>query len=230
MTAEKKLSEDERQFYLEYEKFTEDVQWIPEVVMIAKNVYVWLHQLSEKYKREIKRLDQIPDEELDQLASWNFNALWLIGIWERSTASEKIKHLTGNISAVSSAYSLYDYVIANELGGEGAFQNLKDRAWARGIRMASDMVPNHTGIYSKWVVEKPDYFLQRNEPPYPNYSFTGQNLSEDDRVEVKIEDQYYQPKRCCSCFSEKRQSHRIDINIFITAMTEQICRGMILHN
>ncbi len=203
LAAEKKLSEDEKRFYLEYEKFTEDVQWIPEVVMIAKNVYVWLHQLSVKYQREIKRLDQIPDEELNQLARWNFNALWLIGIWERSTASQKIKHLTGNISAVSSAYSLYDYVIANELGGEKAFQNLKDRAWARGIRMASDMVPNHTGVYSKWVIEKPDYYLQRNEPPYPNYTFTGQNLSEDDRVEVRIEDQYYSRKDAAVVFQRK---------------------------
>ncbi|MDH3267914.1 MAG: alpha-amylase family glycosyl hydrolase [Ignavibacteria bacterium] len=203
LAAEKKLSEDERRFYLEYEKFTEDMQWIPEVVMIAKNVYVWLHQLSEKYTREIKRLDQVPDEELDQLARWNFNALWLIGIWERSNASQKIKHLTGNISAVSSAYSLFDYVVADELGGEKAFQNLKDRAWARGIRMASDMVPNHMGIYSKWVVEKPDYFLQRNEPPYPNYSFTGQNLSEDDRVEVQIEDQYYSRKDAAVVFQRR---------------------------
>lgn len=203
IAAEKKLSEEERRFYLEYEKFTEDVQWIPEVVMIAKNVYVWLHQLSEKYKREIKRLDQVPDEELDQLARWNFNALWLIGIWERSTASQKIKHLTGNISAVSSAYSLYDYVIADELGGENAFRNLKDRAWVHGIRMASDMVPNHMGVYSKWVVEKPNYFLQRNEPPYPNYSFTGPNLSEDDRVEVRIEDQYYNRKDAAVVFQRK---------------------------
>jgi len=203
LAAEKKLSEDEKRFYLEYEKFTEDVQWIPEVVMIAKNVYVWLHQLSVKYKREINKLDQIPDEELDQLARWNFNSLWLIGIWERSTASQKIKHLTGNISAVSSAYSLYDYVIANELGGEPAFQNLKDRAWARGIRMASDMVPNHMGIYSKWVIDKPDYFLQRNEPPYPNYSFNGPNLSEDDRVEVRIEDQYYTRKDAAVVFQRR---------------------------
>ncbi|NWG28226.1 MAG: alpha-amylase, partial [Ignavibacteriaceae bacterium] len=203
LTAEKKLSEDERRFYLEYEKFTEDVQWIPEVVMIAKNVYVWMHQLSVKYKREIKHLDQIPDEELDQLARWNFNALWLIGIWERSPASQKIKHLTGNISAVSSAYSLYDYVIAEELGGEWAFQNLKDRAWVRGIRLASDMVPNHMGIYSKWVIEKPDYFLQRNEPPYPNYTFNGPNLSEDDRVEIRIEDQYYTRKDAAVVFQRR---------------------------
>jgi len=203
LSAEKKLSKDERRFYLDYEKFTEDVQWIPEVVMIAKNVYVWLYQQSEKYQREIKRLDQIPDDELDQLARWNFNALWLIGIWERSSASKKIKHLTGNVSAVSSAYSLYDYIIANELGGEKAFQNLKDRAWARGIRMASDMVPNHMGVYSKWAVEKPDYFLQRNEPPYPNYSFTGENLSEDERVEIRVEDQYYTRKDAAVVFQRK---------------------------
>ncbi len=122
-----------------------------------------------------------------------------------------------------------DYVIANELGGERAFQNLKDRAWARGIRMASDMVPNHMGIYSKWVVEKPDYFLQRNEPPYPNYSFTGQNLSEDDRVEVKIEDQYYSRKDAAVVF-QRRDKYTGQQNIFIMEMMEQICRGMIQHS
>ena len=164
---------------------------MPRVVMIAKNAFVWLHQLSKKYGREIKTLDQIPDAELDTLAHWNFTALWLIGIWERSSASRKIKQMMGNPEAASSAYSLYDYVIANELGGEAAFENLKTRAWKRGIRLSSDMVPNHTGIYSKWVVEKPDYFIQNKVPPYPNYKFTGPNLSDDNRVEVRVEDQYY---------------------------------------
>lgn len=188
----KKLTEAEYQYYqLEFEKFTEDIDWMPRVVMIAKNAYVWLYQLSNKYHREIKYLDQIPDEELDQLARWNFTALWLIGIWERSSASKKIKQIMGNPEAAPSAYSLYDYVIAKNLGGEEAFNILKERAWKRGIRLASDMVPNHTGIYSKWVIEKPDYFIQSSFPPYPGYKFTGPNLSEDERVEVRIEDQYY---------------------------------------
>ncbi len=190
--AGEELTDDEKRYYYsEYEKFTRDVDWMPRVVMIAKNTYVWLDQLSKKYNRHIYRLDQIPDEELDQLARWNFTGLWLIGIWERSSASRKIKQMTGNPEATSSAYSLFDYVIAGDLGGDGAFQNLKDRAWQRGIRLASDMVPNHTGIYSKWVVEKPDYFIQTEYPPYPGYSFKGPNLSEDDRVEVRIEDKYY---------------------------------------
>ena len=204
------LSEDERRFYYsEIERFTADIEWMPSVVMIAKNAYVWLDQLSKKYQRGIARLDQVPDEELDNLARWNFTALWLIGIWERSSASRKIKHYTGNPDAVASAYSLFDYVIAHDLGGEEAFQNLKARAWQRGIRMASDMVPNHTGIYSKWVVEKPNYFIQTNYPPYPGYSFNGPNLSDDQRVEVRIEDKYYSREDAAVVF-QRRDSYTGD--------------------
>ncbi len=192
LEAGERLTTDELKYYQsEYEKFTTDIEWMPRVVMLAKNTHVWMDQLSKKYQRLISRLDQIPDEELDRISQWNFTALWLIGIWERSTASRKIKHLTGNPEAVSSAYSLYDYIIAKDIGGEEAYYNLKERAARRGIRMASDMVPNHTGIFSKWVIEKPYYFIQRNEPPYPSYSFYGPDLSEDDRVAVRIEDKYY---------------------------------------
>lgn len=204
LQAGSQLSEDELAFYhSEYEKFTLDTDWMPKVVMIAKNTYVWLDQLSKKYKRPIYRLDQIPDEELDQLARWNFTALWFIGIWERSSASQKIKHFTGNIDAISSAYSLYDYVIAKDLGGEEAFENLKHRAWQRGIRIASDMVPNHTGIYSKWVIEKPHFFIQTDYPPFPSYSFTGPNLSDDERVEIRIEDKYYSRQDAAVVFQRR---------------------------
>ena len=177
--------------YEEAERFTDDTDWMPRVVLLAKNTYVWLDQLSKHYGRDIRTLDQIPDEELDRLARWNFNGLWLIGVWERSKASKKIKHKMGNPDAVSSAYSLYDYEIAHDLGGEEAYRRLDERARHRGIRLASDMVPNHTGIYSKWVIEHPDYFIQSAVPPFPNYSFGGDNLSDDPNVEIRIEDGYY---------------------------------------
>ena len=204
LAAGQKLSDDELDFYhSEVERFTEDVDWMPRVVMLAKNTYVWLDQLSKKYQRSITKLDQIPDEELDNLARWNFTALWLIGIWERSNASRKIKQMTGNPEAVSSAYSLYDYVIADDFGGEAAFENLKSRAWQRGIRVASDMVPNHTGIFSKWVIDKPNYFLHSDYPPYPGYTFNGPNLSDDDRVEIRIEDKYYSKSDAAVVFERK---------------------------
>jgi glycosidase len=184
-------AKDSYRDYEEFEKFTPDSNWMPRVVMIAKNTYVWLDQLSKKYQRPIKTLDQIPDEELDELARWNFNGLWLIGIWERSSASKKIKHIMGNIDAVSSAYSLYDYEIAHDLGGEYAYHNLNERSKARGIRLASDMVPNHTGIFSKWVIEHPEYFIQSQYPPFPGYSFTGPDLTDDWSVQLRIEDGYW---------------------------------------
>jgi glycosidase len=176
---------------IDEERFTADLDWMPNVVLIAKNTYVWLHQLSKKYSRSITTLDQIPDEELDQFARWNINALWLIGIWERSRASQTMKQMMGNPEAVASAYSVYDYEIANDLGGEQAFQNLRARAWHRGIRLAGDMVPNHVGLYSKWVIEHPEYFVQSEYSPFPNYSFTGANLSDRPGIELRIEDGYW---------------------------------------
>ena len=175
----------------EYEAFSPDVDWMPRTVMMAKSVYVWLDQLSRQYGRGIHRLDEVPDEELDQLARRGFNALWLIGLWERSRASRNIKVMCGNPEAAASAYSLYDYVIASDLGGDSAYHSLRERASHRGIRLASDMVPNHMGIDSRWVLEHPDWFLSLPHSPYPAYRFEGPDLSSDGRVEIKIEDHYY---------------------------------------
>src|SRR5215831_3220264 len=175
----------------EYERFSPDQDWMPRAVVIAKSVYVWLHQLSQTYGRSVNRLDQIPDEELDLLARRGFTGLWLIGLWERSGASQRIKQMCGNPEAAASAYSLYDYVIAQDLGGETACANLRDRAWARGIRLASDMVPNHMGIDSRWVLEHPDWFISLPYSPFPVYTFNGVNVAGDDRVEIKIEDHYF---------------------------------------
>jgi len=192
--------------YPEYERFSPDADWMANVVMIAKMTYVWLDQLSKKYGGQIQRLDQIPDEELDMLSRWGFSGLWLIGIWERSPASQRIKQIGGNFDAISSAYSLHDYVIARDLGGETALENLKDRAWRRGIRLASDMVPNHTGIYSRWAVEHPDWFIQLDDPPYPDYTFNGPDLSDAPEVSLVLEDGYWDRSNAAVVF--KHYDHR----------------------
>lgn len=175
----------------EYERFSPDKEWMPRLVLIAKNSYVWLDQLSKTYRREITTLDQIPDEELEKLALAGISGLWLIGLWERSLASRRMKQMMGNPDAVASAYSLRDYEIAADLGGWRALENLRWRAWQKGIRLSADMVPNHMGIDSRWVVEHPDWFLSLPHPPYPNYSFNIADLSNDERVAIFIEDHYY---------------------------------------
>ncbi len=194
----------------EPERFSRDADWMSNVVIIAKSVYVWLDQLSKKYERHIKHLDDIPDEELDLLAHWGFSGLWLIGLWERSSASQQIKQIMGNPEAAASAYSLYDYTIASDLGGEDAYQKLAARAWQRGIRLASDMVPNHMGVFSRWVIEHPDWFLQLSYPPYPAYNYTGVDLSPDKRVTIQLDDGYWEHRDAAVVF-RRYDTHTGDV-------------------
>ncbi|MFN2305201.1 MAG: alpha-amylase family glycosyl hydrolase, partial [Anaerolineales bacterium] len=91
----------------------------------------------------------------------------------------------------ASAYSLKRYDIAWNLGGDEAYQRLRDKAWQRGIRLASDMVPNHMGIDSHWIIEHPDWFIALPYSPFPSYSFSGEDLSPVQGVTIKIEDHYY---------------------------------------
>ena len=196
--------------YAEYERYSPDKDWMPRLVLIAKNSYVWLEQLSRKYGRWIKTLDQIPDEELDLLRDRGFNGLWLIGLWERSRASQRIKQRMGDAEAVASAYSLYSYDIAEDLGGWSALENLRSRSWRRGIRLSADMVPNHMGIDSKWVIEHPDWFLSLPYSPYPSYSFNSENLSDDPRVGVYLEDHYYDKTDAAVVF-QRRDHHTGDV-------------------
>ena len=189
----------------DWEKYSPDSDWMPKVVMLAKNAYVWLDQLSKKYNRSIRILSEVPDEELDLMAGRGFTGLWLIGLWERSQASQKIKQIMGNEEAVASAYSLLNYEIASDLGGWDAFNNLKERAWKRGIRMGGDMVPNHMGIDSDWVTHHSDWFISLDHPPFPSYSFNGPNLSHDARVGIYLEDHYYDHSDAAVVF--KRVDH-----------------------
>ncbi len=198
---------------LESERFSQDRDWMPQLVLLAKNSYVWLDQLSKKYQRDITKLDQIPDGELDEMAAWGMTGLWLIGLWERSRASARIKQMCGNPEAVASAYSLFDYRIADDLGGETAYENLRQRAWQRGIRLASDMVPNHMGIDSPWVVENPDWFISLNHSPFPIYTFDGPDLSPDSRVGIYLEDHYYSRTDASVVF--KRVDHQSGDTRFI---------------
>ena len=171
--------------------FSKDRDWMPRLVLIAKNIFVWLDQLTKQYGISITRLDQIPEQELQLLSARGITGLWLIGLWQRSPASARIKQLCGNSEAVASAYSLFTYRINDQLGGEEACNRLVETAARYGIRLASDMVPNHMGIDSEWVIQHPDWFLSVDECPFPSYTFNGPDLSSDENVAIQIEDHYY---------------------------------------
>jgi hypothetical protein len=173
---------------------------------------------------QITRLDQIPDEELEKLARWGFTGLWLIGLWERSRASARIKQLMGNPEAIASAYSLYDYRIADDLGGEEAYRGLRDKAWRYGIRLASDMVPNHMGIDSLGG-DHPDWFISLDYSPFPSYSASTARPFAGWAGQHSCWKTIIYPHDAAVVFKLLTTARAIAISI--TAMTARPCRGTI---
>ncbi len=119
---------------------------MPRLVLLAKNTYVWLGQLSKNIRATSRPSIRFLMKNLALLASRGFAGLWLIGLWERNRASQRIKQRMGQDDAVASAYSLDSYDIADDLGGWDALNNLRSRAWSRGKNLSADMVPIIWGL------------------------------------------------------------------------------------
>ena len=194
-------------------KTTLSAEWQRDLVLIAKNTPVWLAQLSKEYQREIKTLDQIPDEELDNLRSYGITGLWLVGVWQRSQASKRIKHLYGYDQLIASAYSILDYKIAKDLGGEPALNKFKIRALRKSIYLACDMVPNHTAIDSPWLLKHPDWFIHTAIKPVDTWKFESPDLSPDPSVAIRLEDGYYTQTSAAEVFQYK--ANNVDIPVYI---------------
>jgi len=188
--------------------------WKTNLVLIAKNTYVWLHQLSQKYGRPIATLGQIPIEELESLKNFGINGVWLIGIWQRSQASKKIKSLYGFEKAAASAYSITNYTISEALGGRNSFLKFHDNARSIGLKIGCDIVANHTGLDSPWLIHHPEWYIHTENNPSPDFVFTSQDLSLDPGVEIRIEDGYYTQTGASEVFYYKNTETEIEKFIY----------------
>ena len=53
--------------------------------------------------------------------------------------------------------------VSEELGGEAALAQFRERLARRGTRLMLDFVPNHTAPDHPWVKTQPDYYMQGSE-------------------------------------------------------------------
>ncbi|AFM11386.1 4-alpha-glucanotransferase [Turneriella parva] len=184
-----------------------DAPWMRELVLVAKIVSVWLADISRRFGHEVHRLDDIPEAEIARIAGLGVNGIWLVGLWQRSPASARIKTLTGGKN-YGSAYSVFDYRVADEWGGDEALHRFRELCDRHGVRLGCDMVPNHTGIDSKWMRENPDWFMQTEVNPFPGYTFQGENLSGSAANEIRLEDHYYEKSDAAVVFALDRDGRR----------------------
>ena len=100
-------------------------------------------QLSKKYglPHPSSRPKFLITKNCDCWQLEGITGLWLIGLWERSHASRIIKSVCAATAMLSlPLYSLKNYTIAQDLGGEAAYLHLKEPTQPLpDSRLASDM-------------------------------------------------------------------------------------------
>ena len=139
------------------------------------NTRAWLFELSAKTGRLLD-LGSVPSSAWDGIAGYGFDAVWLMGVWQRSPASIVIGN--GNNSLlddfkralpafqpqdnIGSAYSVRGYVVDQPLGGAEKLAVARRELARRGIRLILDFVPNHVALDHPWLGHRPEYFIQGN--------------------------------------------------------------------
>jgi len=83
-------------------------------VIYEINTWVWLGELSRQYGRPI-HLGVVPAREWDALADLGIDALWLMGVWERSPAGARIAMQNQGLVADFKG-TLPDYSPADTIG------------------------------------------------------------------------------------------------------------------
>ena len=149
--------------------------WPKHPVIYEINTWVWLGELGRKYQKPVN-LATVPPEEWDQIAALGFDAVWFMGVWERSPAGieismrnkgllEDFRRALPDFSAednVGSPYCVRRYVVDEHLGGPEGLAAARKAARERGLRLILDFVPNHVAPDHPWVSDHPEYFVQGN--------------------------------------------------------------------
>jgi glycosidase len=147
--------------------------WPKYPVIYEINTWVWLHELSVKCHSLIT-LKSVPEEEWDAIGNLGMDAVWFMGVWERSPAGISIANKNEGLLAdfrralpdyrtednVGSPYCVRRYEADPRLGGREGLAAARQELAQRGIRLILDFVPNHVAPDHPWVDEHPDYFIQ----------------------------------------------------------------------
>ena len=158
------------------------------------NTRIWLKEISVKYNKEIK-LGNIPSEEILYISKKGFTAVWLMGLWKKSPASESIvknnermllefKQIMPDINyrmdIGASPYAILDYSVDADIGTAESLIRFRHQLKNEKIELILDFVPNHTAIDHSMVDKNPDFFIRgTNEDIQNNYNVYFKNSKKD---------------------------------------------------
>jgi hypothetical protein len=140
------------------------------------NTRVWLTALSRKLRRAAT-LDDIPDVELDRIASQGFDWVWFLSVWQTGKVGQEVSRANAewrkefratlpdlrDEDIVGSGFAVTAYSVHRAMGGDPALARLRERLKKRGVSLMLDFVPNHTAVDHPWVEGHPEYYVRGSE-------------------------------------------------------------------
>ncbi|MFL6160806.1 MAG: alpha-amylase [Jatrophihabitantaceae bacterium] len=146
----------------------------PDVPAIYEvNTAVWLDELSRRTGRPVL-LGEVTAADWDAVCPDGIDAVWLMGVWQRSPAGLEIARDNGELMAsfraalpdlrdedvIGSPYCVRRYVVDDSFGGPAGLAAARRELAARGRRLVLDYVPNHVAPDHPWVQEHPERFVR----------------------------------------------------------------------
>jgi hypothetical protein len=133
---------------------------------------VWLGRLGDGTSGPLT-LAEVPAAEWDRIAALPVDAVWLMGVWERSPIGRQMAIADPGISAgnrevlpdlsdadvIGSPYCVHAYAVDARFGGPDGLATARAALAARGIGLVLDFVPNHVAPDHPWLTDHPEYFI-----------------------------------------------------------------------
>jgi hypothetical protein len=149
-----------------------DLSKIAQPFLYEINTWPWLEAISRNEGVAID-LGSVPDRYWDEIADLGFDAVWLMGVWQRSPAGIAIALSNDGLLAsfraaladwqpddvVGSPYCVRDYVVDDHFGGPTGLASAREALAERGMGLILDFVPNHVAPDHPWTRLKPEVFV-----------------------------------------------------------------------
>lgn len=150
--------------------------WPARPAIYEVDTAVWLGDLSRAAGRRVT-LAGVTGSGWDAITPDGADAVWLMGVWERSPAGLALADANPELQAsfrealpdlrhedvVGSPYCVRRYVAAGLFGGRDGLAAARAALAARGVRLILDYVPNHVAPDHPWVMSDPELFIRGSE-------------------------------------------------------------------
>ena len=147
--------------------------WPAHPVIYEINTAAWLHDVSAR-RGAATTLADVPVSEWDAVTPTGVDAVWLMGVWQRSPAGVRLALDTPeqvasfhqvlpdltDADVIGSAYCIAAYEVDPRFGGRAGLATARAVLAGRGIRLVVDFVPNHVAPDHPWLTDHPEYFVQ----------------------------------------------------------------------